>query len=209
MITVSVYNREGAELETLKVDEGIFGGCVRYPLLKQSILMYQANKRLGTAANKNRSKVEGSTRKIYRQKGTGNARAGAVRTPVRVGGGVTFGKTARDFSFKMPRKQRRLARDSAILTKLQSGNVIVVDELGFQSPKTKEFARILSNLKISRSCLVAVEKHDENLLKSVRNVSHVGLSVVYDLNAGDICNRQKILFTREAFLALLNRDQNV
>jgi large subunit ribosomal protein L4 len=209
MIDVAIYNREGAELETLRVDEGIFGGCIRYPLLKQSIVMYQANKRLGTATNKSRGKVEGSTRKLYRQKGTGNARAGMIRTPVRVGGGVTFGKTARDFSRKMPKKQRRLARDSAILAKLQSGNVVIVQELDFQSPKTKEFARILGNLKINRSCLVAVEKRDENLLKSVRNVPCVDITMVFDLNAGDICNRQKMLFTKEAFLSLLNREQDV
>ena len=206
MIDVAVYNREGQAVESVQVDENIFGGSVRLPLLKQAIVMYHANKRVGAAATKNRGKVEGSTRKIYRQKGTGNARMGAVRTPVRVGGGVAFGKVKRDFSKQMPAKQRRLARDSAILAKLQNGRVVVIDELKFDSPKTKEFARVLSNLKIDRSCLVTIPERDENLWKSARNVPKVAVQTVSDLNAGDICNSQKMLFTKDAFLSLLNRD---
>lgn len=207
MIDIAVYNRDGKELETLQVDEALFGGTVRHPLLKQAIVMYHANKRVGTAATKNRSKVDGSTRKLYRQKGTGNARAGSLRTPVRVGGGVTFGKVNRDFRQRMPRKQRRLARDSAILAKLQSGSILVVDELKFEAPKTKEFAQVLSNLKIDRSCLVSIPEQDMNLYKSARNVPKVDVMLVADLNAGDICNKQKVLFTKDAFLSLLNRDQ--
>jgi len=169
--------------------------------------MYHANKRQGTAATKNRGLVAGSTRKLYRQKGTGHARAGTVRTPVRVGGGVAFAKSVRDFSQRMPKRQRRLARDSAVLAKLQSGSVVVVDELKFEAPKTKEFARVLANLKIERSCLVTIPQRDDNLYKSARNVPKVSVMAVGDLNAGDICNRQKMLFTREAFQAFLNRDE--
>jgi large subunit ribosomal protein L4 len=205
MMNVAVYNRDGKEVETLQVDEGILGGEVRAPLLKQAIVMYQANKRIGTAATKNRSRVEGSTRKLYRQKGTGNARAGTVRTPIRKGGGVTFAKLPRDFRQQMPKKQRRLARDSAVLAKLQNGKVVVVDELAFSEPKTREFARILTNLKIQRSCLVTIPERDENLYKSARNVPKVDVMVVADLNAGDICTKQQMLFTKAAFLTLLNR----
>lgn len=207
MINVTVYNREGKEVDTLQVDEALLGGEVRYPLLKQAIVMYHANKRQGTAATKNRGLVAGSTRKLYRQKGTGHARAGTVRTPVRVGGGVAFAKSVRDFSQRMPKRQRRLARDSAVLAKLQSGSVVVVDELKFEAPKTKEFARVLANLKIERSCLVTIPQRDDNLYKSARNVPKVSVMAVGDLNAGDICNRQKMLFTREAFQAFLNRDE--
>ena len=208
MIEVAVYNREGNQVETLQVDEAVFGGVVRHPLLKQAIVMYQANKRVGTAATKSRGMVEGSTRKLYRQKGTGNARAGAVRTPVRVGGGVAFAKRARDFGKDMPKKQRRIARDSAVLAKLQSGRVVVVEELAFDAPKTKEFARVLNNLKIDRSCLVTVDQLDMNVYKSARNLPKVDVMVVGDLNAGIICNKQKMLITKEAFLTLLNRNQN-
>jgi large subunit ribosomal protein L4 len=206
MIDVAVYNRQGEEVESLKVDENIFGGVIRHALIKQAVVMYQANKRTGTAATKNKSLVEGSTRKLYKQKGTGNARMGQVRTPTRVGGGVAFAKSLRDFSREMPKKQRRLACDSAILAKLQSGCVVVVDELNFTAPKTKAFAEVLKNLKIERSCLVAVKQRDENLYKSMRNVPKIGLMQVAELNAGDICNRQKMLFTKEAFLTLLNRE---
>ncbi len=206
MITLPVYNREGQEVESLKVDEASFGGCVRYPLLKQAIVMYHANKRVGTAATKSRGMVAGSTRKLFRQKGTGNARAGTIRTGKRVGGGVTFAKTARDFSQRMPSKQRKLARDSAILAKLLSEDVVVVDELKFARPRTKDFAAVLGNLKIDRSCLVVIGEHDGTVYKSVRNVPRVDVMPVAQSNAGDICNHKKLLFTREAFVSLLNRD---
>jgi large subunit ribosomal protein L4 len=205
MIDVKVYNREGKELESMPVDEAAFGGEVRYPLLKQAIVMYHANKRIGTAATKSRGMVEGSTRKLYKQKGTGNARAGNARTPVRKGGGHAFAKAVRDFGKEMPKKQRRLACDSAILAKLQKGTLIVVDELNFDAPKTTEFARVLGNLNIDRSCLVTIGQQDVNLYKSARNIPKVDVMVVSDLNAGDVCNKQKVLFTKEAFVALLDK----
>jgi len=208
MIDVKVYNREGKELESLQVDEALFGGEIRPALLKQAIVMYHANKRVGTAATKSRGMVAGSTRKIYRQKGTGNARMGTIRTPVRTGGGVAFAKVARDFGKDMPKKQRRMACDSALLAKMQSGSVLVVDELNFEAPKTKEFARILGNLKIDRSCLVTLPESDVNVYKSARNVYKVDVTKVSDLNAGDICNKQKVLFTKDAFLALLDKKKN-
>jgi len=207
MIDLAVYNTDGQEVESLKVDEAVFGGSVRYPLLKQAIVMYHANKRVGTAANKGRSMVAGSSRKLFRQKGTGNARVGNIRTGKRVGGGVTFAKSLRDFGKRMPKKQRRLARDSAILAKLLSNNVVVVDGLNFEKPKTKDFIGILNNLKIERSCLVTISSEDVNLCKSANNIPKVAVMPVDELNAGDICNYRKMLFTKEAFLAVLNRDQ--
>ena len=207
MINLTIYNRDGKEVETLKVDESILGGRVRYPLLKQAIVMYHANKRVGTATTKNRSMVEGSTRKIFRQKGTGNARAGTVRTAKRVGGGVTFAKVVRDFSQRMPKKQKQLARNSAVLAKLLSNNVIVVDELKFEKPRTADFADILDKLHIDRSCLVTTNNYDDNLYKSVRNISRITIMPVAELNAGDICNHRKMLFTKEAILTFLNIDK--
>jgi large subunit ribosomal protein L4 len=204
---LAVYNTDGQEVDSLKVDESVFGGSVRYPLLKQAIVMYHANKRVGTAATKSRGMVAGSTRKIYRQKHTGNARAGTIRTGKRVGGGVTFAKIARDFGKSMPKKQKRLARDSAILAKLLTNNVVVVNELNFQKPRTKDFARVLNNLKIDRSCLVTINDYDDNLFRSARNIPKVAVAPVGELNAGDICSYRKMLFTKEAFLSLLNRNQ--
>ena len=207
MIDLAVYNRDGQEVDKLKVDESAFGDFVRYPLLKQAIVMYHANKRVGTAATKSRGMVKGSSRKLFRQKGTGNARVGNSRTGKRVGGGVTFAKVARDFGKSMPKKQRVLARSSAILAKLLSDCVIVIDELSFEKPKTKEFAAILGNLKIDRSCLLAVKESDESIYKSVRNVPKVDVLPVSQLNAGDICNHKKLLFTKEALLSVLNREE--
>ncbi len=207
MIDLSVYNRDGQQVDSLKVDELLLGGSVRYPLLKQAIVMYHANKRVGTAATKSRGMVAGSTRKLFRQKGTGSARVGNIRTGKRVGGGVTFAKVRRDFGKRMPKKQRKLARDSAILAKLLSNDVVVVDELKFDKPKTKDFASVLRNLKIERSCLVTISSIDVNLYKSARNIPKVIIMPVAELNAGDICNHRKMLITHEAFLSLLNKDK--
>lgn len=204
---MAVYNIDGKEVDSLKVDESALGGLVRYPLLKQAIVMCQANKRVGTAATKGRGMVVGSGRKLFRQKGTGFARVGNRRTGKRVGGGVTFAKVARNFHKRMPKKQRRLARDSAILAKLLSNNVVVVDALNFEKPHTNDFVSILSNLKIERSCLVAISSVDENLYKSARNIQRVSVMPVAQLNAGDICNHSKMLITYEALLSLLGRDE--
>ena len=208
MISLSVYDKNGKEVESLKVNESTFGGRVRYSLLKQAIVMYQANKRVGTAATKSRGMIAGSTRKIYAQKHTGNARAGTIRTGKRVGGGVTFAKVARDFSQAMPKKQRKLARDSAILSKLLSNNVVVVDQLKFEKPKTKDFANILGNLKIDRSCLVMIGDYDDTIYRSARNIAKVSVMPVAELNAGDICRHTKLLFTKEAFLSLINKNKS-
>ncbi len=207
MIDLAVYNSSGEKVESLKVDESVFGGRIRHHLLKQAIVMYHANKRVGTAATKGRSQVRGSTKKLFRQKGTGNARVGNIRTGKRVGGGVTFAKKARDFSKRMPKKQRGLATDSAVLAKLLSDNVVVIDELKLEKPRTKDFVGILGNLKIDRSCLVTISFLDENIYKSARNIPGMMVMPVSQLNAGDICNHSKVLFTKEAFLNLLNKEQ--
>ena len=207
MIELAVYNKDGQEVDTLKVDEAVLGGSVRYSLLKQAIVMCHANKRLGTAATKSRGMVAGSDRKLFRQKGTGNARVGNIRTGKRVGGGVTFAKSLRNFRQRMPKKQRRLARDSAILAKLLSNNVVVVDGLSFEKPKTRDFVNILNNLKIERSCLVTIGKEDVNIYKSVKNVPKVAVMPVNELNAAEICRYHKMLFTKEAILSVLVTDR--
>jgi len=206
MIELSVYNRSGKEVDKISVDEAVLGGAVRYALLKQAIVLHHANQRVGTVQTKSRGMVAGSDKKLYRQKGTGNARVGNRRTGVRVGGGMIFGKVPRDFSQKMPRKQKRLARDSAVLAKLKKNGVVVIDGLAFEKPRTKDFAGILKNLKIDRSCLVAIPQHDENIYKSARNVPKVAVLPVADLNAGDICTHQRMLFTKDALVAFLNRE---
>ncbi|MBI9015683.1 MAG: 50S ribosomal protein L4 [Phycisphaerae bacterium] len=204
MIDVKVYNREGKEVDTVSVNEEILGGRVRPALLKQAIVMYHANQRQGTAATKSRGMVQGSTRKLYRQKGTGRARVGASRTVVRKGGGVAFAKVNRDFSQRMPKKQRRLARNSAVLAKLLSNDVIVIDRFDFAAPKTKEFTMVLNNLKIERSCLVAIEEYDVNVYKSMRNIPRIKCLEVDQLNAGDVLNKRTLLMTKAALETLVN-----
>jgi large subunit ribosomal protein L4 len=207
MVDLAVYNIYGQEVESLKIDQEALGGSVRYPLLKQAIVMYHANKRVGTAANKGRSMVAGSDKKLFRQKGTGNARVGNIRTGKRVGGGVTFAKSLRDFGKQMPKKQKKLARDSAILAKLLSKNIVVVDKLNLEKPRTRDFINILNNLKIERSCLVTISSADENIYKSAKNIPQITITPVSDLNAGEICRFQKMLFTKEALLSVLNQDK--
>ena len=172
MIDLSVYSREGQEVDTLKVDESVLGGSVRYPLLKQAIVMYHANKRVGTAATKGRSMVVGSGIKLFRQKGTGRARVGNIRTGKRVGGGVTFAKLTRDFGKRMPKKQKRLARDSAILAKLLSNDVVVVDELKFERPRTGDFANILNNLQIKSIKLLT------NNPEKIKQLTDAGIKII-------------------------------
>ena len=204
MIELAVYNREGKEIDQMEIDEALFGGKIRPALLKQALVMYHANRRQGSAFTRSRSMVTGSTAKIYRQKGTGRARMGTNRSVIRRGGGVAFGKLPRSFRQRMPKKQRRLARNSAILAKLTSSDAVVIDELAFETPKTKEFAEILGNLNIDRSCLVATEKYEPNVYKSLRNIPRVDMLEVAQLNAGDILRRRKLLFTRAALESLLN-----
>jgi large subunit ribosomal protein L4 len=205
MIELTVYNTSGQQVDTLRVDESVLGRCVRYALLKQAIVMYHANQRVGTVATKSRGVVAGSTRKLYRQKGTGNARVGTRRTGKRVGGGMTFAKEPRDFRQRMPRRQRLLARDSAVLAKLRGNQVVVVDALALEKPRTKDFAGILKNLKIERSCLVAISGYDENVHKSARNIRKVDVMPVAELNAAAILNHRQMLITKDALTSFLDR----
>ena len=206
MIDLPVYNQKGEEVDRIQIDEALLGGRIRPALLKQALVMYHANKRQGNATTKSRGMVAGSTRKIYRQKGSGRARMGANRTVVRRGGGVAFAKLPRDFRQRMPQKQRQLARNSAILAKLKSNDAIVVDKLEFEQPRTRDFIGVMNNLKIDvgRSCLVALNDADVNVYKSLRNIPRVEALEVEQLNAGIICNRRKLLFTRQALESLLN-----
>lgn len=206
MIELPVYNRDGQEVDSIQIDEMLLGEKVRHALLKQAVVMYHANRRQGTASTKSRSSVAGSTHKLYRQKGTGRARMGSNRTVIRKGGGVAFAKRMRDFSQRMPKKQRRMARNSAVLSKLQSNDVVVIDQLAFDQPRTRDFAAILQNLNIEkgRSCLVVLNDYNLNTLKSLRNIPRLDALEIDQLNAGAVCNHRKLFFTREALDVFLN-----
>src|SRR5438132_14112437 len=142
MIEVPIYNQSGEKVESFNVDEAKLGGTVRKSLLKQALVMYHANQRQGTVRTLARGEVAGSTRKMFRQKGTGNARTGGIRNPIKKGGGHAKQKRPKDWRQAMPKKQRRLARDSALLPKFQSGDVRVVDKISLEQPKTKVLAKL-------------------------------------------------------------------
>src|ERR1700744_3729189 len=163
MIDVPVYNQAGKEIEKFSVDEAKLGGTVREVLLKQALVMYHANQRQGTVRTLARGEVAGSTRKMFRQKGTGNARTGGIRNPIKKGGGHAKQKRPKDWRQAMPKKARRLARDSALLSKIQSQDVRVLDTLSLSEPKTKEVAKMFKALGIDRSVLVALAGRDQNV----------------------------------------------
>ena len=207
MIEVPVYNMEGEQVSTVNVEESKFGEKVRPHLLKQALVRYHANRRQGTATTRSRSMVVGSTRKLFKQKGTGNARMGNARTVIRRGGGVAFAKVNKDWRQRMPKKMRRLARDSAILSKLQDGQAVVVEGLKFEAPKTSEMARVLDRLKVDRGCLVALHQPEETIFKSLRNLPRTDVCLLEELNAFNICRRQKLVFTKEAFDRLIGEEE--
>jgi large subunit ribosomal protein L4 len=206
MLEVPVYNQEGEVVDKIDVDESKFGGEVRIPLLKQALVMYHANKRQGTVQTRSRSMVAGSTRKLYRQKGTGRARMGNARTCIRRGGGMAFSKSPKSWRQSMPKKMRRQARDSAILAKLQGNDALVIDKLNFESPRTKNFTSLLTKLNIDRGCLVALQAPDRNIYLSARNLRDTDVCSVREMNAFDISRRRKLLFTRDAFEMLLKEE---
>ncbi len=203
MIEVPVYNISGDELEKIQVDEAKLGGEVRKALLKQALVYYHANQRQGTVQTKARGEVSGSTRKLFRPKGTGNARTGGIRNPVKVGGGHAKQKRPKEWRQSLPKKARQLATHSAILSKLQSGDVKVIDAISLDGPKTKAVVTLYKALKIERSCLVAINGRNENLEKSARNVHRTTLTTVSQLNAWDILRNRTLLLTKDGLEQIL------
>lgn len=203
MIEVPIYNQAGQQIDKMQVDEQKLGGEVRQALLKQAALMYQANLRQGTVRTLARGEVEGSTRKIFRQKGTGNARMGTIRQPVRKGGGHAKQKRPKDWRQAMPKKARQLARNSAILAKLQSNDVRVLDALKIDQPKTKLVAGVLKALGVDRSCLLALADNDPSVERATRNLERTTLTTVSQLNAWDILRNRTLLLTKAGLEKIL------
>ena len=203
MIEVPVFNQTGQKIETFKVDEAKLGGEVRTHLLKQALSMYHANQRQGTVRTLARGEVEGSTRKIFRQKGTGNARQGTIRQPVRKGGGHAKQKRPKEWRQALPKKAKRLARNSAILSKIQSNDIRVLDKIELSAPKTKHVAAIYKALGIDRSCLVALAGRDEAVERSARNLERTTLTTVAQLNAWDILRNRTLIVTKAGLEQIL------
>jgi large subunit ribosomal protein L4 len=199
MLSVPVYNTTGEKIGDESIEETLLGGEVNAALLKQAVVRYHANQRQGTVKTKTRAEVHGSGRKLYRQKGTGRARMGNIRTCIRRGGGNAFGKRPRDFRQAMPTRMRRMARNQAVLAKIQSEDVMIVDGLELTTPKTAPFAKMLAAVDALRGCVFATDGIDQNVYKSGRNIPRTEIQDVAGLNAFQILSRRKLVFTRDAF----------
>ncbi len=206
MIELPVYNREGKEVDTFSLEEESLGGEIRYALLKQAYVMQHANRRQGSARTKSRGMIEGSTRKIYKQKGTGNARMGTVRTGVRKGGGVTFAKnrTREDFRQTMPKKMRRLANRNALLAKAVDQEIKIIDDMNFDRPRTKDFANLLEAVGVNRTCLVAFDSSNMNGALSARNIDDVNTTRWDQLNVFEVLNHRFLVIDRASLQAFID-----
>jgi len=203
MIQVPVLNVEGKEVGKFAVDEALLGTTVRPALLKQAVVRHHANQRQGTVATKDRGEVEGSTKKLYAQKHTGNARRGNIRTNVMKGGGMAFGKKPRDFRQDMPLKQRRLARNNAILSKILDGHLKLLDGLKVDAPKTKSVLKVLKALDADRSVLIATHGIDRNVWLSGRNIEKCLVKPASDVNAYDVLSKRTMIMTKGSLEELL------
>lgn len=208
MPSLPVYDRQGKEVGKYDIDPADVAAKINKQLLHDVVVMYQANLRQGSARTKTRAEVSGTTKKMYRQKGTGNARAGSRRSGVRRGGGHIFAKRPRDFSYRLPRRAVQAATRMAIASKLRDEQVVVIDELSFAEPKTREMAAILNALGLEgTSTLVTVENYDVNVYKSARNIQRVSISPVSDLNALAVLAPRRMLVTKAALDAIKSKAQ--
>jgi large subunit ribosomal protein L4 len=199
MIQVPLYNMAGELQEEIELDEARLGGEVRYEVMRQAVLTYEANQRTGNAKTKTRSETSYSNAKPWPQKHTGRARAGSRNSPIWVGGAVTFGPQPRDYSKKLNKKMRRRAVASALLGKLQSGEVKILDELELPQPKTREMARVLENLGVERTFLIVLPEHDKMLWRCTRNIPGSSMMASRELNAYRLLRPRDVIFTRAAF----------
>ena len=192
---VPVYNVTGEEVDNIEISELVFNTPFNQAVVHQAMVRQRANARQGTASTKTRSEVSGSTRKLFRQKGTGRARAGSIKSPLRQGGGVTFGPKPRSYRQAMPKKMRHLALRCVLSEKARDNELVVVDELKFDQPRTKEMAGILKALGVDSSALIVTSGSEENLTRSARNLPVVKTMPADLLNVVDLLSKKKLLMT--------------
>lgn len=197
MPKVPVFNMEGQQVGEIDLNDKVFGSEVNEPLLHQAVVAYLANKRQGTASTKTRGEVRGGGRKPWRQKGTGRARHGSIRSPIWVGGGTVFGPKPRDYRQQLPKKMRRAAVRSALSAKVNAGDLIVLDELKVTEPKTRIMAKVLQKLQAADGALIVTAQKDVLLERSTRNIPGVSLLNAQDLNAYDVLRGRKLIITRD------------
>ena len=195
MSNVTVYNMEGVEVGTMELNDAVFGVEVNEHLVHLAVVRQLANKRQGTQKAKTRSEVSGGGRKPWRQKGTGHARQGSTRAPQWTGGGVVFAPVPRDYSFKMNKKERRLALKSALTTRVQENKLVVVDELKLDAIKTKDMQKVLNNLKVEKAMVIT---DNENVIVSTRNIPNVITASVGTINVFDILKYNTVVLDKAA-----------
>lgn len=199
MAKVAVYNIAGQQTGEIELNDTVFGVEVNEAVVHQALVMQLASQRQGNAATKTRGMVRGGGRKPWKQKGTGRARAGTIRSPLWVGGGTVFGPQPRSYSFRMPRKARRLAIKSALSAKVQNGELVVLEGIQYDQPKTKQVVELLKNFGLEeRKALLITKEADENVEKSSRNVPGVKALAASGLNVFDLLHHDKLLITRDA-----------
>ena len=197
MANVAVLNMAGAQVGTIELNDAIFGIEASEHVMHPAVVQYLANQRQGTQSTKTRAEVRGGGRKPYRQKGTGRARQGSIRSPQWVGGGVVFAPKPRDYSFKLNKKVKRLALQSALSTKVAEGKIIVLDELTLSEVKTKEMVKVLGNIKCDNA-LIVMDGSNENVMLSARNIPTVKTASVNTINVYDLLKYNNLVVTKEA-----------
>ena len=197
MAKVSVLNMEGSEVGTIELSDAVFGVEVNEHLVHQAVLSQLANNRQGTQKAKTRSEVRGGGRKPWRQKGTGHARQGSIRAPQWTGGGVVFAPTPRDYSFKLNKKEKRAALKSVLSSAVAENKLIVVDELKFDAIKTKDFVKVMNNLKVEKA-LVVLDENDQNVVMSARNIPTVKTALTNTINVYDVLKYNTVVVTKAA-----------
>jgi len=198
MPKVALYDITGNQIGDVELNDDIFGVEVNTHVMYEAVKNYLANQRQGTQSAKTRAEVRGGGRKPWRQKGTGRARQGSIRSPQWKGGGVVFAPKPRDYSYKIPKKVKRLALKSALTSKVQDQEIIVVDRLVLEQPKTKEMVKILSNLKAGKKALIVIPERDEAVLRAAANIPGVKTAYVNTINVYDILNCDSFLITKDA-----------
>ncbi len=198
MPKLSLYNRDGEQVDEIEVQASLFGAPLNQGALYQTAVSQTARRRQGTASSKNRSEVRGGGDKPWPQKGTGRARHGSVNSPIWVGGGVTFGPKPRDFSKSVPKKMRRVALKSALSDKYNEGKVVIVDDFAIDTPKTKQMVALLEQLKVEGGALVVNAHPDTNIIKAARNLPKVKTILARQLNVLDILNYNYLVMSKDA-----------
>ncbi|CAM4470567.1 50S ribosomal protein L4 [Paenibacillus macerans] len=198
MPKVALFNISGSQVGEVELNDAVFGIEPNTHVLHEAVVMQRASLRFGTHKVKGRSEVRGGGRKPWKQKGTGRARQGSIRAPQWVGGGTVFGPTPRSYAYKLPKKVRRLAIKSALSSKVIDQDIIVLDALSLNAPKTKEFAAILNNLKVDRKALVVAPSYDDNVALSARNIPGVKFVAADGINVLDVLTHDKLIITKEA-----------